>query len=142
MDFNPVVFEHLVDLPLPPIGENPCPKITNEISFSELIHSKPPSTVTMGDYLQVLMPVHIEVQDSYPAEQIKPEFGNYHSGRRTVPFSKELVSEFGMYYCGSGYFVFSEECFGIIARYLDLDYYAIAKHDLQRVTLDQIRGRP
>ncbi len=141
VEFQPVVMEHLVDLPMPEIGERELPDPSHEEPGKKYLAAmphQPQLEESIGKYHQILMPIHIEMKDRLDdTEKVKPEFGNYYSGRRTVPLSRKLLQRYAMYDAGSSYFVLSEEAFTVIGPFLDLDYYAIAVHSLRpRVYFD------
>lgn len=131
--FNDVVFEHLVDLPMPPLGTDPLPSVTHEKAFYEVLHK----LEHVGDpldteYLQVLMPAMANGHSYEDEKPVKPDYGYYHASTTRVSFSKSMAQEVGLYYANSGHFVFSEDCFSVLAPFLNLDYYAVAAFSLEQ----------
>lgn len=130
LEFNDVIFEHLVELPMPPLGTDPLPDVTHEKAFYEELHKlehvgNPLDT----DYLHVLMPANSSEYED--ATRVKPDYGYYHASTTSVSFSRSMMQETGLYYANSGHFVLSEDCFAVLAPFLNLDYYAVAALSLE-----------
>lgn len=139
IEFNEVVFEHLVDVAMPELGDfswfdrddiydyNALPK--------EYLNAQPDVPgfhKAIGPYYQLLVPQILDVEEQYDdIETVPVNFGTYtHMMRpkeikvsvnllRTCPI---ILSKGHRGYC----LLFRQDAFALIAPFLDLDYFAIA----------------
>lgn len=131
IEFQPVVFEKLVDLPLPPIAdfsEDPdglyCMNNTEEKIAS--LPDIPRYHVDIGEYSKLLMPQYYDVRASIEDERpVDLQFGRYHTHySTTTPLSLALLGRHAMYQVGN-LFCLTEQAFEVLAPSLDLEYFLI-----------------
>lgn len=142
VEFNPVVFERLVDVPMPALGDftwanqdfdtsapdfesrqvNPDYEITTLPDVPEFHR-------TIGPYYSLLTPNLYEVEQHYDdVIEVTPQWGNYHESSDEpdpVKLSEKLLGQSPIIR-SRGAFAFREDAFERIAPFLDLDYYAVA----------------
>lgn len=138
IEFQPVVFEKLVDLPLPPIAdfsEDPD-GLYCHTNTEEKIASLPDIARyhdDIGEYFKLLMPEYYDVGDSIKDEKIVDlQFGGYHTHySTTVPLSVALLERHAMYREGRT-FCLTEQAFEMLAPFLDVEYFLIDFFSLLR----------
>lgn len=140
VEFNPVVFERLVDVPMPALGDftwadqerdHSAPdyetrQLNPDYEFTAL-PDVPEFHRSIGKYYSLVVPALYEVEDHYSdIMEVMPDWGSYHDAREPEPvkLSEKLLSQSPIIL--SDTFAFREDAFALIAPYLDLDYYAIA----------------
>lgn len=131
IEFQPVVFEKLVDLPLPPIADisEDADGLYCKTNTEEKIASLPDVANfhnDIGEYFKLLMPRYCEVSDSIKDERlIDLQFGRYNTDYSpTIPLSVTLLERHSMYQVG-GTFCLTERAFELLSPSLDLDYFLI-----------------
>ncbi|MBL8817852.1 MAG: hypothetical protein JNL58_17635 [Planctomyces sp.] len=138
IEFQPVVFERLVDIPLPPIGDasDEAQGLYARTELAEKIAALPNIETyhrEIGQYFKILMPQYYDVSDSIDDERpVELQFGRYY-GRSspTIPFSVNLLRRHAMYRQGTT-FCLTEEAFELLSPSLDLDYFLIDMFSLMR----------
>ena len=135
LEFLPVVFERLVKLKLPALGDIIEDELLASVQMLEFMNSLPDEPgyhASIGEYFHVLCPNYFEVKESVSdATEIDVMWGRYNTihPRDKAPFSAQLLHQNAMYNERS-YYVLSEECFRILAPYIDLDYFYIDYYSL------------
>lgn len=144
--FNKAVFEHLVDLPMPKLGDFSWydRDDTEKYDFlpdnylGSLPHVPEFEKKTVG-YCEVLPANFDEIADQYSdIKYMVPDFGSYpdvsdvgthaYKGKEKLSVSKNMLAKYPIVRTND--FVFRDDAFLKIAPFLDLDYYAIARLDL------------
>ena len=138
IEFNEVVFEHLVDQDIPVVGDftshgNEGRETLTAEEMSAL-PDVPEFHESIGKYYTIIFPSMRDVKDRYDdfQEFPAPDWGSFNNVRnisKTGNISKALFQDYAVFACGFG-LTFSEDAFAAIAPFLDLDYYAIAVYDL------------
>lgn len=130
---EPVIFEKLVDLPMPALGDMSW--YTRDLPYSDdpdpvheydcledvpLLHKK------AGAYYEILGAIRRDLpKDQWPLQTVKLNFGRYFSGwtYSDPEVSRALLEKYPII---SGVnIILRGDVFAIIAPYLDLDYFAI-----------------
>lgn len=133
--FNTVVFEHLVDLAMPALGDFSWYKRRDLERFDflprNLIRSLPhdPSFESKVSGFRFLLPALFEdlAEEYSDIETWKVNFGTYHStvmDPEEVRFSRRMFKTYPIIH--SDCLLFRGDAFAAIAPFLDLDYFAIA----------------
>ena len=149
LDFHPVVFEHVVDLAMPPLGSLSVPPYENESARELFDHVRmkqwlfdQPDEPTLHSrfegYSQMLMGTLIEVEQGLTdlnlsdVERVEVNWGSYcEYTRSTVRFSRQMLEEYSVYEPGGSIWVMSEDAFAAIAPFLDREFFDIAAIDLR-----------
>lgn len=138
IEFQPVVFERLVDIPLPPIGDasDEAQGLYVRTEMAEKIATLPDIEAyhrDIGEYFKVLMPQYYDISDSIDDERpVELQFGRYYrSVSPTIPLSVTLLGRHAMYRQGTT-FCLTEEAFELLSPSLDLDYFLIDTFSLMR----------
>lgn len=133
-EFLPVVFDRLTDIPMPALGDfswyerityPPGPEPDYELETKPDV---PEFHSSIGRYWEILS-VNRHELDSQPLDwcQVEINFGSYSGAlSEDVLVSVSLLREYPFVW--SDAFQIREDAFAIIAPYLDLDYFAIARH--------------
>lgn len=131
IEFQPVVFEKLVDLPLPPFADisEDADGLYSKTNAEGKIASLPNVADfhdEIGEYFKLLMPRYCEVSDSINDERLVDlQFGRYNTlFSPTVPLSVTLLQRHAIYQVG-GTFCLTERAFELLSPSLDLDYFLI-----------------
>lgn len=130
---EPVVFEKLVDLPMPALGDmswytrdlpySDDPDPVHEYDYLEddpLLHQK------VGTYYELLGANRRDLpKDQWPLQKVTLNFGRYFSGWMSsyAEVSKTVLERYPIIAGAS--IILRGDIFEIIAPYLDLDYFAI-----------------
>lgn len=137
MDFLPVIFERLVDVPMPALGDfswyerityPPEPEPDYELKTSPDV---PAFHQTIGRFWEVLSANLYEL-DSRPndAKPVEVDFGSYAvKPNENVLVSLSLLQKYPVVW--SGITQVREDVFAIIAPFLDIDYFNIARHYIE-----------
>jgi hypothetical protein len=132
--FNEPVFEQLVDLPLPELGDfswferrdlRKYDGLTNKY-LASLPHVAEFEKAVAG-YTQLLPANSNDIASEYHDTRSVPvNFGSYHylTSPREVPVSCEMLKDYPI--VQTPHFLFREDAFAKIAPFLNLDFYAIA----------------
>ena len=138
IEFQPVVFEKLVDWPLPPTGDTSedSDGLYCNADMKRKIASLPDCADfhhDVGEYFKLLMPRYCEVSDTINDEiLIDLQFGRYNTlYSPTVPLSVTLLERHAMYQV-EGTFCLTERAFELLAPSLDLDYFLVEFLSLMR----------
>ncbi|MFV0443413.1 MAG: hypothetical protein ACK5Q5_07565 [Planctomycetaceae bacterium] len=134
VDVAPVVFERLVDLPMPDIGDFSA-EARNPIAGEVLMAAPdvPELHETIGNYYQVLEFHSYSFKEQYPDYgPVMVNFGTY-PGRpgvgKTSPgpvdASLKMLDEYPMVQLGTVHML-REDAFSLLAPFLNLDYFSIA----------------
>ena len=139
IEFQPVVFERLVDLPLPPISDT-----SNETEerlycithMEEKIVSMPNIDAyhqNIGEFFSILMPQYYAVSDTVQdGRPLELQIGNYFTSEsNNEEFSVALLERHAMYRVGR-IFCLTERAFEVLAPWLDRDYFMIDVLSLMR----------
>lgn len=149
--FNDVVFEHLVNLPMPKLGDfswydrDDIDKYDDHpgIYLWSLPHVSEFEKDVEG-YRQLLPANFYNIEEEFEdIEYFTPDFGSYahvtsfgtladSSDNREVPVSKKMMEKYPI--VQTPRFIFREDAFEMIAPFLDLDYYAIARFEFLEPT--------
>ncbi|MEZ6147532.1 MAG: hypothetical protein R3B91_19330, partial [Planctomycetaceae bacterium] len=142
IEFNPVVFERLVDVPMPPLGDftwcelepdgnspdDPESKLNPDYEFTHLPDIEEYHQ-TIGPYYSLLAPNIHDIIDEYnDTEEVMLHWGEYHKvgvGKSSKPVSLSLKLLKQCPIIRSDAHIFRDDVFGLIAPFLDLDYYAV-----------------
>lgn len=132
--FSRVVFEQLVDLSMPPLGDFSWferPDIdTFEADPDNLLRSLPHDPAfepRVAGYRQLLPALFDDLAPRYNDVETRPvEFGSYAhaTSPKQVRLSREMLKEYPIVL--SERYLFREDAFALLAPFLDLDYYSIA----------------
>ncbi|WP_417849954.1 hypothetical protein [Thalassoglobus sp.] len=131
--FTPVVFEKLVDIDMPPIGDDtwfqsvtypPGPEPDFELFTRPDV---PDFHKKIEDYYVLECPTIYGIRKKLPdIRRVTANFGSFRcEERERVLVSKRLLQDHPVIWDSS--FVFREDAFAVIAPYLDLDYFSIAR---------------
>jgi hypothetical protein len=145
---NNVEFEHVVDLPMPPVGTMPNPPYTKDsltdlydhVQFRQLLSGfadQPAMRTQFAGYSQWLFAWFRDLEADYPdVDKIPISFGSctYPKESKTA-FSLRILDHHPVYLADSGVLVMPEPIFETIAPYLDPDYYDIALLNLSPKTV-------
>ncbi|MEZ6032750.1 MAG: hypothetical protein R3C17_06645 [Planctomycetaceae bacterium] len=122
IEFLPVVFERLVDLKLPPLGDQSINEMLASSQATDLMNSMPDEPryhESAPEYFYVLCPELEEVEETLSdVKLIDTMFGRYQTIhlKSKIPLSVELLRKHPMYRAHHlQYFVLSEDCFQEIA---------------------------
>jgi hypothetical protein len=130
IDFLPVVYEKLVDVHIPEIGDLSDDEWREYGPVMETISAMPDVPEfhdRVGEGFVVLMPEYYEIEDSITdSVPYVPKFGRYFAADTNLeePLSLKLLETHAMYRA-AGYVFLTERAFEIIAPFLDLDYIMI-----------------
>lgn len=132
VEFQPVVFERLVEIPLPPLGQCDLNDLITEQEMREKMEQMPDVQEfreSVGEYFYVLTAVlnHLNPRPD-DVRKLEIGFGTYHYPCISLPkfsVSLSLFEKYSIYASESGTFCFSEEAFAVFAPFLDLDYFKI-----------------
>ena len=130
VDFEPVVFEYLIDLELPPIGELGDDELIADTQRKQLIHKfsdVPDFHAAVGDYWHVIMPSVVDLEPQYTnVQELHPAFSRY--SRRSTPSVRldfRMLDEYPIIMAHSRTICLSTQAFSLIAPHLDFDFYAV-----------------
>ena len=135
IDFQSVVFETLVDAPMPPLGDFSSILERNPDHVEEEYRSLPDVPryhESIGTYRSILAPTIGELRETFPdTQEVSPVWGRYFRASKLdrVSFSRSYF-ETGAIVRGGSAWVLREDIFTAIAPFLDLDYYLIDHIDL------------
>lgn len=129
IELQPVVFEHLVELPMPSIGDLSQSDFLTANQMADAIRSRPNEErfhETIGQYYYVLAPHFAEVaHEVSDTIEVNTEFGRFFTWRHPkLQFSASLSNEHSVYKV-SGQLVLTEEAFDALAMFLDWDFFLI-----------------
>ena len=151
IQFHQVVFEHVVDLPMPKLGVQPAGKLLERAKsayYAPIRRSEkedpfrdelmrlpdlPQLREQFDDYVQLLPATLIERRDYTDAHRIGVSWGSYNSysdGMETIRYSAEILDDYAITDIGGCVFALTDEAFAAIAPFLNLDYYDIAVHKI------------
>lgn len=141
--FNDVVFEQLVDLPMPELGDFSWYKRKDTRKYDHhpdnFLQSRPhvPEFEKRVEGYRQLLPANYQniAKDYTDVEFVTPDFGSYArvssigtyadlKENSKIPVSKKMLEKYPI--IQTPHFLFREDAFAAIAPFLDLDYYAIA----------------
>ena len=154
IQFHPVVFEHVADLPMPPLGQWPpkrlrelarspysapvrSSKAKDDVFFQELMrHPDVPELRSRFDgYTQLLPAIGIELDDVHDWQKVDVYWGSYRTYYLNDPhindFSRSVLDRYAICNVGGCVTVLSEAAFTAMAPFLDLEFYDIAALDLR-----------
>lgn len=130
IEFQPVVFERLVEMQPPPIGKCDSTDLMTPSDLRKVVEQLPDVQAyhdSIGDYFSVLMPSYAELyREINDAKKIKLNFGRYYNeANPTVTLAPSILVKHSMYHAEGGYWCMTEYAFEKFAPYLNLDFYVI-----------------
>jgi hypothetical protein len=157
VEFVPVVFEHLVELAMPALGDFSLsyqrdPQ-TMEWRSSEAALLAAPDVPTLhdtiGPYYHLLGLQTWDVKDEYPDYgPLNVNFGTYPgfvpagtTSPGPVDCSLQMLEQYPVVRCGNGQML-REDAFALLAPFLNLDFFSIACHIVdKRTDAEKAAGR-
>ena len=134
LHFLPVVFEHLVDLPMPRLGDFSWRKspAADRYDYSGIdmirdMPHQPQFEKAVQGYRRLYVRDIVERYADKRTVRVSPyKYDEYYPHPpREITVSRTMLSEFHAIPCENAISVYSEAVFKRIAPFLDLDYYAI-----------------